>query len=1010
MDTARPDPPQPQHAVRVSFGALLRRYRLAAGLSQEELAERAGMSAKGLGALENGRRQAPYRPTVALLARALGLPASDAAALEAAVVRARAPAPTADPAPTSVAPAASSGAAGGADREAASPGAGTLPSGTLTFLLTDIEGSTPLWERHPTAMQRAIARHDALMEELLARYGGRQVKERGEGDSIFAVFSSPSAALAAVCALQQALLAEPWPPEAPLRVRMGLHTGEASLREGDYYGVSVNRTARIRSLAHGGQVLLSRSTHDLLRDGLPEGVGLRPLGPQVLKGLERPEEVFQVLHPHLPADFPPLPAPLAPATNLPVQPTSFIGRAREQAEVRLLLGAAPLVTLTGTGGAGKTRLALEVAAGLVAAHADGVWLVEFAALADPALVPQAVAQALGLREEPGRPLLATLTAHLQPKALLLVLDNCEHLIGACAELATALLRACPQLRLLATSRAALEVPGETLYRVPSLAAPDPDQLPPPEQLPAYEAVQLFVARARARRSDFALTARNAPAVAAVCARLDGMPLALELAAARVSVLPVEGIAARLDDRFRLLTGGPRTALPRQQTLRATLDWSYDLLSESERWLLERLSVFAGGWTLDAAEAVGVGVGSEGSLRVPEVLDLLGGLVNKSLVQAAEADGELRYGLLETVRQYGQERLAATDETEGVRDRHLGYYLALAEEAEPALKGATQGAWLGRLEAEHDNLRAALSWARAAGEAELGLRLAGALWRFWGYRGYFGEGRSWLEAALAEGGPAPTAARAKALNGAGNFAFYQDDYGRAAALYEEGLALQRALGDTRGIAGSLGNLANVAFRHGDYGRVAGLYEESLALFREAGDRWGIAHTLDNLGTVARQQGNFERAVALHMEGLVLKRVLGDTRGIAASLFNLGHAAYTQSDYPRAAALYAESLALKRELGATEGIARALEGFALLAGALHRSRRAVQLWAAAEALRGAIGAPRDQHEQEQYGQAVPVQREALGGEAFAAAWDEGRAFSLEAAVALALEGQAEGSGGV
>jgi predicted ATPase/class 3 adenylate cyclase len=988
----------------VSFGALLRDYRLAAGLSQEELAERAGMSAKGLSALENGRRQAPYRHTVALLARALGLPASDAAALEAAVLRARAQAPAADPAPASVAPAAGSGAAGGADREAAPPGAGTLPSGTLTFLLTDIEGSTPLWERHPAAMQAAIARHDALMDEGLKRYGGRQVKERGEGDSIFAVFTSPSAALAAVCALQQALLAEPWPDAAPLRVRMGLHTGEAGLREGDYYGVTVNRTTRIRSLAHGGQVLLSRSTHDLLRDGLPEGVGLRPLGPQVLKGLERPEEVFQVLHPELPADFPPLPAPLAPATNLPVQPTSFIGREREQAEVRLLLGAAPLVTLTGTGGAGKTRLALEVAAGLVADHADGVWLVEFAALADPTLVPQAVAQALGLREEPGRHLLATLAAHLQPKALLLVLDNCEHLIEACAELATALLRACPHLRLLATSREALEVPGEILYRVPSLAAPDPDHLPASDQLPRYEAVRLFLARARARRPAFALTAPNSRAVAAVCARLDGIPLAIELAAARVGVLPVEGIAARLDDRFQLLTGGPRTALPRQQTLRATLDWSYDLLSEREQRLLERLAVFAGGWTLAAAEAVCAGVGLESSLQVPEVLDLLGGLVNKSLVQAAEADGEVRYGLLETVRQYGQERLAATGETVGVRDRHLGYYLALAEEAEPMLRGPEQGHWLALLETEHDNLRAALGRARERGAGEQGLRLAGALWRFWDYRGYFGEGRNWLEAALAEGGPAPTAARAKALNGAGNFAFYQDDYDRAVALYEESLALLRPLGDTRGIAGSLGNLANVAYVQGDYPRAAALYEESLALMRKLGDTWGIATSLDNLGGVAEAQGDYPRAVALHEESLALFRDLGDTWGIAFSLGTLGNAAYAQGDYPRAATLYEESLALKRELGATGGIACALEGFALLAGALGYSRRAVQLWAAAEALRGAIGAPRDQHEQAQYGPAEAVQREALGEEAFAAAWAQGRALPLEAAVALALEGHA------
>ena len=736
----------PASREQVGFGALLKRYRVAAGLSQEALAERARLSVGAVSAYERGLRQAPFRDTVALLVEALGLAASEAAALEATVPRRRGVATGlhADDVPSAegaVEPIARD------QHDAPAPAAALLPdlpTGTLTFLLTDIVDSTAYWDRHPAAMQAAIVRHDALIDEVLARHGGRQIKERGEGDSIFAVFTSPTSALAAVRALQQALLAEPWPRETQLRVRMGLHSGEADLRGIGYYGATISRTARIRSLAHGGQILLSQSTYDLVRDTLPEGVRLRSLGAHGLKGLQRPEEVYQVLHPGLPADFPPLPSPQAPPTNLPVQVTSFVGREQEQATVLALLGHSHLVTLTGAGGAGKTRLLLQVAVASVETCPDGVWLVELASLADPVLVPQVVAAVLGVREEPGRPLSATLAAYLQPKALLLLLDNCEHLVGACAELANALLRTCPKLRILASSREGLLAAGETTYRVPSLSVPDLDHLPMPEQLAGYEAVQLFVERARARRPEFSLSAKNARAVAQICARLDGMPLAIELAAARVSALPVEAILARLDDRFRLLTGGPRSALPRQQTLRAALDWSHDLLSDQERLLLRRLSVFAGGWTLEQAEEVCVGQGIEAW----EVLDVLGSLVNKSLILPEERDGEAHYRLLETIREYVLERLAMSGEQVEFRRRHAGYYLRQAEAAEPELHGPRQGRLLNQLETEHDNLRAALAWSLASGEAALGIRLAGALSGFWYLRGYVSEGRGWLERALA----------------------------------------------------------------------------------------------------------------------------------------------------------------------------------------------------------------------------------------------------------------------
>jgi class 3 adenylate cyclase len=446
------------------------------------------------------------------------------------------------------------------------------PTGTVTFLFTDVEGSTRHWEEHPAAMRAALARHDALIEAEVAGHEGTVVRPRGEGDSRFAVFARASDAVAAAAALQRALSAEPWPPEAVLRVRMALHTGEADLREGDYYGSAVNRCARLRAIAHGGQTLLSAATAALVWDSVPSGASLRDLGEHRLADLQRPEHVFQLDAGALPAEFPPVRSLEASPNNLPVQLTSFIGREEEIAEVTRLVRAAPsgarLLTLTGAGGAGKTRLAVQVAAGVVEDAPDGVWYVELAPLADPALLPQAVASTCGVRETPGRSLLASLCEVWQPRHVLLILDNCEHLLDACAALADTLLRHCPHLSILATSREPLGIGGETTWRVPSLAPP-PQGAQPREALTRYAAVQLFVERAVAVRPDFAVTEANAPVLAQICARLDGIPLAIELAAARMRGLAVEQVAARLDQRFRLLTGGSRTALPRQQTLRGT---------------------------------------------------------------------------------------------------------------------------------------------------------------------------------------------------------------------------------------------------------------------------------------------------------------------------------------------------------------------------------------------------------------------------------------------------------
>jgi predicted ATPase/class 3 adenylate cyclase len=897
-----------------------------------------------------------------------------------------------------------------------------LPRGTVTFLLTDIEGSTRLWEQEPDAMSVAVARHDVLLTAAIEGEGGTVIRSRGEGDSFFAVFDRATDAVAAALALQRALVLEAWPTSVPIRVRAGMNTGEAELRDGDYYGTAINRCARLRAIGSGGQTLLSQATCELVAGTLPPGAVLRDLGRHRLKDLQRPEQVFELLHPDLPSDFPPLKSLEALPNNLPLQTTRFIGREGALAGLRELLapgsrhdqrpttndqrptirepgagsrgpGANRLVTLTGMGGCGKTRLSVQVAADLLEEYPDGVWFVELAALADPALVPDAVAAVVGVREEPGRPLTETLAENLRDRRVLLILDNCEHLIGACATLANTLLRHATQLRILATSREVLGVVGEVVWPVPPLGLPEgdgprtTDHRPPttdhgssvptvvggrwsvvgseatrsqePEHLLGYESVDLFVDRARLAQPRFTLTGANAGVVAQVCRRLDGIPLALELAAARVRMLTVEQIAARLDDRFRLLTGGSRTALPRQQTLRALIDWSYDLLSEPERVLFRRLSVFAGGWTLEAAEGICAEPVDSYQLTVDsrktdpsslstvncqlstgDILDLLSQLVDKSLVLVDEGERESRYRLLETIRQYGAEKLRVEGgEAEAVElaTRHRDWFLAFAVEADRGLHGPEQAEWLDRLESEHDNLRAALRWSIERQEVEAGLRLGASLWRFWSIRGHLSEGRERLaellalERALEAGAESAErrAARASALNGAGALAYHQGDYAGAGKLYEESLQIRRELGDRSGVAASLNNLGLMAYEQGDHSAAQALLEESLALRRELGDRTGIAASLSNLGLVADTQREYARARLLHEESLTIRRQLGDQRAVALSLNNLGWVAASLGETATARALHEESLAIRRELGDRPGIAASLNNLGNLA---------------------------------------------------------------------------------
>lgn len=685
--------------------------------------------------------------------------------------------------------------------------------------------------------------------------------------------------------------------------------------------------------------------------------------------------------------------------NLPRQLTSFIGRDREMAEVKRLLSTAYLVTLTGTGGAGKTRLALQVSADLVDKYPDGVWFVELAPLSDPALVEKAVASALDVPEQPGRHLHETLARALPGKHLLLVLDNCEHLLSACRDLADTLLRACPHLRILATSREALGVDGEVTYRVPSLQLPDLHRLPPPRTLAEYEAIRLFAERAALGQPGFLLTASNAAPVAQICHRLDGIPLAIEFAAARVKVLSVDQIAARLDDRFRLLTAGTRKTLPRHQTLRATMDWSYDLLSEQEQTVLRRLSVFAGGWTLEAAEAVCSGDGVEPS----NILDLLTQLVDKSLVVAETRDGEARYRLLETVRQYALNRLQASGEADDVRRRHRDWYQALAEQAHPEMfRGQRLELWLERLETEHDNLRAALQWSKAEKDgAEAGLRLAGALWWLWFQHDHWSEGVGWLEGALARSAEAPPSVLPWALFGAAQFAWRRRDYALATTLGEKGLALCRALGDKECSAWTLMDLGIVAMRQGDYERATALFDESLRLSYELANNFAHGTALVQVGIMARYQGDYERSAAIHSQSLALLRKVGNRWSIAYALSRLGFVAVHQSNYGLAEASFTEGLIFCRETDNRWISEECLEGLARLASVKGQCEQAARLFGAAEVLREAVGWHRALPDQAHHDQCVASARAGLEETAFAAAWAEGRALTLEQAVDCALE---------
>jgi predicted ATPase/class 3 adenylate cyclase len=868
---------------------------------------------------------------------------------------------------------------------------GTLPTGTVTFLFTDIEGSTRLLQTLGDRYGDLLDEHCRIMRTAIGDANGIEVGT--EGDSFFAVFPSAADAVTATIAAQRQLATHDWPESADVRVRMGLHTGEGNLGGDNYLGIDVNRAARIAAAGHGGQVVISDTTRSLVEHVLPQGARLRELGAHRLKDLANPERLFQVEAPGLPSEFPALRTLDARANNLPVQLTSFVGRETEIAEVSELLDRVPLVTLTGPGGTGKTRLALQVAAERLTRHADGAFFVELAPITDPGLVPSAIASALTVRETADRPLLDTLKEELRDRDQLLVLDNFEQVTDA-GGLITDLLSVAPRLHVLVTSRAILHLRGEHEFPVAPLRIPDLESLPALEALSQYEGVALFIERAMAARPDFAITAETAPAVAEIVARLDGLPLAIELAAAKAKLFGPQAILGRLGSRLAFLGGGARDLPARQQTLRQAIDWSYALLPVEQQRRLSRLGVFVGGWDARAAESV-----VESAQLGLDTYEGLAALVDQSLVRREEADaGEPRFFLLETIREYALEQLARTGESDALRRRHAQYFAAEAEALEPELTKSPESG--NEIAADHDNYRAALVWAIEVGEADFGLRLGYNLWRFWQQRGHLHEGRQWFERLLAvPGAEARGAARAKGLTGAAGIAYWLNDYQAAATWYAEAEDIIRGLGDPAWLADAIYNTATVAMLRGEMDIVQAKFHEGNALARALGDDAILARFLEAEGYMAFMGDDLARARELLEESLAVAERTGEKWAIAGIHHTVGQVARLDGRYQDAADHYRLALKFAHDLGDAATVTEPLQALAAVAIATGDAARGVQLLAANAAIREQLGGG-PPPEWLRLGDPLTDARQALGDAAYEQAWNEGLQLSVDQAVALAI----------
>jgi predicted ATPase/class 3 adenylate cyclase/DNA-binding CsgD family transcriptional regulator len=917
-----------------------------------------------------------------------------------------------------------------------------LPTGTVTFLFTDIEGSSQLWNHHPDVMLHVMARHDELIERVVEQQDGIVVRPRGEGDSRFAVFARPKDAVIAAAAIQEHLYRENWTLPTRLVARIALHTGDADLQMGDYYGAAVNHCARLRGIANGGQILLSAATAQLMRDMLPANMALRDLGDHRLRDASQSERVFQLIQADVPPDSRPLTSLNILPNNLPIQMSSFIGRTREIAEAQYLLSNTRLLTLTGSGGVGKTRLALQIAADALPTFETGVWLVELASIHDPGHVLTTVASTFGLRESPYLSLLDILKDYLRTKQMLLILDNCEHLIQACAELSDTLLRACPTLKILATSREGLGIGGEVTYRVPSLALPDVEGNEDVDS--PCEAVQLLVARARAAQPGFILRDGNRSAITHICQQLDGIPLALELAAAYLPVFTPDQITLRLEDRFRLLNRGSRTALPRHQTLRAMIDWSYELLSEPERALLQQLSVFAGSWTFEAAEAVA---------RELDVFDLLPRLVDKSLIIVDYEADTASYRLLETIRQYGLEKLVGAGQADAAKHRHLDYFLHLSEAAETGLRGDNFFQWVARLDSDVDNIRAATEWGMVE-RPEDALRLLSNLLFWSGINNNPLEGaqmlRNLLERVealplvLGEAAQRRSAVRARALLAISSLMLplaRVDQLPQICADMEEVVAMNRQNGEQFMLAHSLSALASARlFSGADVLAVRDVAEESITRFNSIREeRWafmprtilillfrirndGVASaeqyrelkqsvarfdhvmmlpTYQELGYYAYFEGDISATRRYYEQGVELAHRTKNKTYEAILMSNLAHLARQVGDLDEARVTYRQTITWWKDLGHPGAVARELECFGFIAYAEAQPERAARLLAAAEALRESCGDPMDDSEKREYNAHVSALSRLLDAATFDLNWQAGRAMNIDQAISFGVE---------
>ena len=896
-----------------------------------------------------------------------------------------------------------------------------LPSGTVTFLFTDIEGSTHLWQEQPEAMGIAHARHDEILRAAIESNHGYIFQI--VGDSFSAAFHNAMDGFRATLSAQSALQAESWSETCNIKARMGLHTGTAELLtdgSGKYEGyVTIASTQRVMSIAHGAQVLVSQTTHDLLQNDLPEDISLRDVGEHQLKGLRAPLRLYQLMASGLQQDFPAIKSLSTIPNNIPTQLTSFIGRENELMEANMRLKNSRLLTLIGPGGTGKTRLSLQIAGEQIANFKDGVWLVELAPISNPSLILHTIASVFELREIQNIPLINILLDYLRSKDLLLVLDNCEHLVEASAQVANQLLHACPNLKIIASSREALGIDGETVYRVPSLKDD--------------EATRLFIERATKAEPRFHITEENASSIAQICSRLDGIPLAIELAAARVKIFTPEQIAQRLDDRFKLLTGGSRTALPRQQTLRALIDWSYTSLNEAEQRALRRLAVFSGGWTFEAAESV---VGEN------EAMDGLLGLVNKSLVNVEEQDGKSRYSFLETIRQYAMEKLVESGEAVGVRDRHLNYILELAKQSSQGMYGTEEAEQLDRIEVEHDNLRAAFEWA-TSNHPDTALKLAYAVGGFWTVRDHISEARSLCQAILEKTKSLPDVdmdrARVFGVLGWMSVTTGEHKAGRAAA--EQAISLATKTNDTTTVARSYGILALTSIFLGDYptaqhaategekiARQQGLKSElalilstraqmtyislmdlehakvylyeATELARQEGFRWASSFLSIGLAHTAAALGDIEAARAGFKESSEIAKMMGNKRIVYSSQSELAHVLRAQGELDEPQEIYRDLLPKWRDLGHRSAVAHELECIAYILTRREEPVRAAMLLGAAEALREVIDSVMTKMEQVEYAKEIESLQAGMDEAEFEQAWKNGRTMTMDQAIVLAL----------